>query len=100
MITKEQAHKLVAEAVGGKRDWLPEGDEIIVVETETIERSWGWAIFHTSKLWLETNDIKYALAGNAPTLVERETGKLIPTGTAFSIDRYIENHEATGNPHA
>jgi hypothetical protein len=41
MITKEQAHKLVAEAVGGKRDWLPEGDEIIIVEAETIERSWG-----------------------------------------------------------
>lgn len=100
MITKEQAHKLVAEAVGGKRDWLPEGDEIITVETETIERPWGWAVFHTSKLWSETNDIKYALAGNAPTLVERETGKLIPTGTAFGIDRYIENYETTGNPHA
>lgn len=100
MITKEQAHKLVAEAVAGKPDWLPEGDEIIVVETETIERPWGWAIFHTSKLWLETNDTKYALAGNAPTLVERDTGRLIPTGTAFSIERYIENYEKTGNPHA
>lgn len=38
MITKEQAHKLVAEAVAGKPEWLPEGDEIIIVESETIER--------------------------------------------------------------
>ena len=74
MITKEQAHKLVAEAVRGKFDWLPEGDEIIIIEAETIERPWGWAIFHTSKLWLETNGTKYALAGNAPTLVGRESG--------------------------
>ncbi|WP_158534797.1 YrhB domain-containing protein [Pseudomonas sp. URMO17WK12:I2] len=100
MITKEQAHQLVAEALGRKPDWLPKDDEIIIVDAATIERSWGWAIFHTSKLWLETNDTKYALAGNAPTLVERETGTLIPTGTAFSIERYIENYERTGNPHA
>ncbi|SEI09118.1 Immunity protein 35 [Rheinheimera pacifica] len=100
MVTKEVAHKLVAEAVGGEFDWLPEGDEIIIIERNTIEKPWGWVIFHTSKLWLETNDIKYAIAGNAPTIVERETGKLITTGTAMSIDKYIENYERTGTPHA
>lgn len=100
MATKDEAHKLVAEAVCGKFDWLSEGDEIIIVEENTIERPWGWIIFHTSKLWLETNAIKYAIAGNAPTLVERETGKLMPTGTAFSVDKYIENYERTGNPYA
>ncbi|MCQ2032274.1 YrhB domain-containing protein [Stutzerimonas zhaodongensis] len=100
MVTKEEAHKLVADAVCGTPAWLSDGDEIIIVEANTIEKPWGWVIFHTSKLWLETNDFKYALAGNAPTLVERETGKLIPTGTAFSIEKYIENYEKTGSPHA
>ncbi|WP_407297881.1 hypothetical protein [Stutzerimonas zhaodongensis] len=57
-------------------------------------------MFHTSKLWLETHDIRYAIAGNAPIIVERETGKLIPTGTAMNIERYIENYERTGSPHA
>lgn len=99
MITKEQARQLVAASVCGRPDWLPEDDEIIILDEHTIERPWGWVFFHTSRKWHETGDISYALAGNSPLLVERLTGRLIGTGTAMSIEHYIENYERTGDPH-
>jgi len=99
MITKEEARELVAATVCRRPDWLPPDDEIIIVDEATIERPWGWVFFHTSKKWEETNDIRYAIAGNSPLIVEKATGKLIPTGTARNIEYYIENYERTGNPH-
>lgn len=99
MITKEQAKKLVTASVCNRPDWLPDEDEIILLEDQTIEKSWGWVFFYTSKKWHETRDICYAIAGNAPILVERNTGRLIATGTAMATERYIENYERTGSPH-
>ena len=100
MVTKEQARQLVSAQVCERPDWLPPEDELIIVDESTIERAWGWVFFHTSKRWLETQDIRYALTGNSPIIVERESGRLINTGTAMSIEHYIANYERCGNPNA
>jgi Immunity protein 35 len=99
MITKEQARQLVAASVCGRPEWLPDDDEIIILDEHTIEKSWGWVFFHTSKKWYETGEIKYAIVGNSPIIVEKLTGSLIATGTAMATERYIENYERTGRPH-
>ena len=99
MITKEQARQLVAGSVCGRPDGLPDNDEIIILDEYTLERAWGWVFFYTSKLWQETRKIEYALAGNAPILVERATGRLLATGTAMPTEHYIDNYERTGSPH-
>jgi len=98
MITHEEARRLVVEHLG-RPDWLPPEDDWIVLDEATIEKPWGWVFFHTSKLWRETGDIKYAVAGNAPLIVERESGRILCTGTACATERYIENYERCGNPH-
>ncbi len=98
MITRDQAQKLVAENICGRPSWLPDDDELIILDEYIIEKSWGWVFFYTSKKWHETKDFNYAIAGNAPIIVERTTGKLIATGTAYAIERYIENYERTGDP--
>ena len=100
MITREQAAELVSKQVCGPKEWLPANDEIVLVHSTTIEKSWGWVFFYTSKKWSETQEIQYALAGNAPVIVERNTAKLIETGTAYSAEHYIERYELTGDPHA
>lgn len=100
MITQEQAAELVSREVCGPKEWLPADDEVVLVHDATIEKPWGWVFFYTSRKWQETNDIQYALAGNSPVIVERITGKLMPTGTAHSIEHYIETYERTGSPHA
>ncbi len=99
MITKEQARQLVVFQVCERPDWLPPEDEIVVVDDATMEKSWGWVFFYTSKKWQETRETKYALAGNAPLIVERDGGKIVSTGTAKPIDSYIANYERCGNPH-
>lgn len=75
-------------------------DEIVLVYEATIEKTWGWVFFNTSKKWSETKSVQYALAGNSPVIVERRTGKVLETGTAQSLDHYIERYEATGDPNA
>ena len=75
-----------------------EGDEYIIIESETIEKEWGWVFFHSSRKWIETNDFKYAVAGNAPYIVLRKNGKILDTGTAYPIDNYIKRFEKTGDP--
>lgn len=78
---------------------LEEGDALVVLDASTIERSWGWVFFYTSKLWLETREVRYVLAGNAPILIERESGTMHVLGTARPIEAYIASYERTGDPH-
>jgi Immunity protein 35 len=99
MFTKEQARQSVVAHVCERPEWLPPEDELVIVDESTIERPWGWVFFHAPNKWLETQDLRYALAGNAPTLVERESGKIFSTGTAMPIEHYIASYERTGNPH-
>ena len=91
---------MVSKQVCGPKEWLPADDEIVLVHSATIERPWGWVFFYTSRKWSETQDIQYALAGNAAIIVERNSAKLIETGTAHSAEHYIERYELTGDPHA
>ncbi len=98
MITRKVALRLVVEHLG-RPDWLQPEDDWIVVDEAAIERPWGWVFFLTSKLWRETGEIQYAVAGNAPFLVERESGNIICMGTAHPVEHYIENFERNGNPH-
>ena len=100
MITESQARALVESLVCTKPEWLPDDDELIIVDDATITKPWGWVFFYASKKWMETRDIRYAIAGNAPLIVEKNSGNVIPTGTAYSTKKYIENYELTGDPHS
>ena len=75
------------------------GDAAVIVEDSTIERPWGWVFFYESRRFLDTGDDSARFGGNAPIIVERETGKLLDTGTAHPVEFYLNNYEATGDPH-
>lgn len=98
-ISRKQAaqmiHHIIKEVDAIERD----DDELIIIESETIEKEWGWVFFYSSKKWVETNDFQYAVAGNAPYIVLRHSGKILETGTAYPIDHYITRFEETGDPH-
>jgi hypothetical protein len=98
MLTRDQAHDLVASSLSTNPDWTDEGDELIIIDDKTIEKEWGWVFFYTSKLWHQTRDPRYEIAGNAPLIVERKTGRLIATGTARTIEQYVAAYERTGDP--
>lgn len=98
MISRTEARRLVVAFIATHGD-VPEDDAYIVLDDDTIERPWGWVFFYTSQRWRDTGEIAYAIVGNAPLLVERSSGRLIVTGTAFPIERYVQAYEETGDPH-
>lgn len=100
MITYETAKFTAQNAVSRLPCWLPSDDELVLVDEATLERPWGWVFFYTSRKWAETGDLQYALAGNAPILVERTTGRLLTLGTARPVEDYIAAYERSGDPHA
>jgi ribosomal protein L7/L12 len=89
MISKEEAKSKVIDLITGS----VAGMELVVVDDSTIERDWGWVFFYSSKKWIETGDIQYALGGNAPYIVNRFDGSIHETGTAHSIEHYIDIYE-------
>ena len=69
--------------------------DCVVLESKTIERAWGWVFFYQSKEYLNSGKFEHMLAGNAPLLVNRNTGNITHTGTAHNIEHYIKEYEST-----
>lgn len=99
MLSLEQARDVVTGTVCSRNEWLPQKDDLVILDELTIEKPWGWVLFWGSRLWHETQDIKYAIAGNAPPLVEKQSGRVLVMGTARATEQYIERYEKTGDPH-
>jgi hypothetical protein len=97
-ITRDNARKLVEAQVNALGIEISSDDKIVILDESTIEKDWGWVFFYTSRKWRDTRDLRYALAGNSPFIVERKSGRVIATGTAFPIEQYIANYERCGNP--
>ena len=67
---------------------------LIIGHDHTIKKSYGQVFFYNSKKFIETNNFEYALAGNAPFLVENKTGRVVIFGTLKEIGSYIEEYES------
>ncbi len=91
MIDLETAKKIVQEDLDSIRKY--EDDRFVIIDEATIEKSYGWIFFFNSKKFLETGDFLYALGGNGPIAVEKETGQLHKLGTAHPSEYYIKEFE-------
>jgi len=60
---------------------------------DTIEDDFGWVFFYNSKEYLDTGNILFMLAGNAPIIVDKFDGSVHETGTAEPIEVYIEQYK-------
>ena len=69
--------------------WL-NSPEVQITQVQTLP--YGWVFFYQSKAYL-AGDESAVLAGNAPLLVDRDTGKLVVTGTAHRIEVYLQAYE-------
>jgi hypothetical protein len=85
VVAREYLKTIESEAGGG---------ELILLDAETIERSFGWVFFYDSKRHLETGEFRDALAGNAPIVVTRADGRIHVTGTAYPVEHYLQDFEA------
>ena len=87
MLTREQALELLAKRLG---QLSPEND-FVTVEEGTIEKPYGWVFFYNSRKYLETGEIRYAIAGNGPVIVNKHLGTTDffgPVDWVKAIDEY------------
>jgi immunity protein 35 of polymorphic toxin system len=77
---------------------VPSNDkEIVLLENQTIEKSFGWVFFYNTKEYIENGDFRDALLGNAPLIVNRHDGSVHETGTGEPVEFYIEEYERQRN---
>jgi hypothetical protein len=91
-LTQSQARELVAQRLAA----IPDDHDLcrfVILDEHTIERPWGWVFFYDSRKHHETGDFQYAIAGNAPHVVNRFDGSMHVTGTAAPIEHYIAEYE-------
>ena len=67
------------------------GVTLKLIDSETIEKPFGWVFFYNSQKYLETGELREMLAGNAPFIVDKSNGEIQETGTAKPIDEYISD---------
>ena len=72
---------------------LPNGDTLVLLLEHTIERPFGWVFFYSSRLYRETGNIMFALGGNSPFIINRNSGEIVLTGTAHPVEKYIAEYE-------
>lgn len=67
--------------------------ELTLLTEYEIKKEYGKMYVYTSKMYKETGEFRHAIVGNAPFLVEKETGRIIVFGTAESDEYYIKEYE-------
>jgi hypothetical protein len=102
MVTRQDADRIVA-------TWLDEHEiatfdfesplplhedrhlqKLLVVRVD--EHDFGWLYFYDSSRHVESGDVRDALVGNAPLIVDKGDGNLYITGTAQPIGHYLEEY--------
>jgi Immunity protein 35 len=91
MLSIEDGRKIALQKIQG--DWNIPNDTPILLDERTVEKSHYWIFFYTSKLWFDTKDLKYAIAGNSPLFISKETGEINTYRTGLSVEQMIEEHE-------
>lgn len=68
--------------------------KMILLEDYIIKKNYGYIFFYTTKDKFDNPENDIDIVGNAPFLVENNTGQIIEFGTARSSTYYIEEYEA------
>ncbi len=89
-----QAKSKVIEELEKISQCCPHGTEFVIIDESTIEKSWGWVFFYQNKQFVNNGNIVQQIAGNAPFIVNKFTGKLTKTGTAYDLTQYLQVYEA------
>ena len=69
------------------------------MEDQTLETEFGWVFFYNTREYVEDGDEMAIAVGNAPIIVDKTSGKLEVTGTAYPIEYYIEMYRRHGTSH-
>ena len=92
MLTLQQA-KTIAEDKLKSMPIIGDTGRLTIVDSATIEKTYAWIFFYNSKRYIETDDMMYALGGNAPLFISRFNGHVSTFSTGLSVDDMIDKYE-------
>ncbi len=78
----------------GRRMSIDSSVSLPLFPESTETHDFGWVVYYGS------SDPDNPVAGNAPLIIDRQTGNLFVTGTSLPISAYIHNFRLTGDPQA
>lgn len=84
------------EAVEKAQNYLKGSDTPLVI-TLLGRFSEGWYFFFQSREYLETGDFSTQLAGNSPFIIDKDSGEIHDLGTAYPIEKYLQDYEEQKN---
>lgn len=58
------------------------------------DKPYGWVFYYNSKEH-NPNGISSQIAGNSPIIIDRTTGEIRVTGTAYPVEDYLKEYEST-----
>lgn len=85
VVTYEEARQSAQRLLDGLRG----GRFVITGDQEYLV---GWVFFFDSRQHQESGSFLDGLGGNAPILIDRDTGQACPTGTARTVEEYVAEH--------
>lgn len=94
MLTKETAREKIETKINEPDPYWPDKPVMLVDDEQTIEKQWGWVFFYNTAEYLTSGNMDDDLLGNAPYIVNKNTGEIVKTGTAYEIDHYIREYES------
>lgn len=68
---------------------------LVILTDQTLVRPYGWIYFYATKEFVETGNILYALGGNGPFIVERDTGLVFELPARHPVEDWIRRYEAS-----
>jgi hypothetical protein len=91
MITEAEARTLVEQYIEN----LDRPDlNLVLLENQTLSLlPHGWVFFYTTAMYQRTRNPRFLIGGNAPLLVEKNSGLLHVLGTARPLAAYLEPHQ-------
>ncbi len=66
--------------------------KIRLIISEVIEQDFGWVFLYETEENISSNSHASRLAGNAPLIFDKSDGIIYITGTANSLESYIEQY--------
>ena|ERR1700719_3367023 len=91
MINLEMAKQIAIKEI--ERTCASQFGPFSIRDEHTIEKEYGWVFFYSTQKYVETRDVRYALAGNGPVIVERADGAVHMFGSAKPPEEIIREYE-------
>ena len=79
---------------------MAEKMDCALIPESTTEYNTCFTFYYQSKSYLKSKSIGDMLVGHGPILVDKRTGKVFETGSAYPEEQYVNAFEACGDPFA